>query len=77
MASSPVLFNTLVGVFGNVHGGSFTEPQVQQRSRRFFSGDSANHHLRQLGAEVMDLSPVCVAPYVSDIRRRRAVRLGR
>jgi AhpD family alkylhydroperoxidase len=29
MASSPVLINSLVGLFGNVHGGSFTEPQVQ------------------------------------------------
>jgi hypothetical protein len=28
MASSPVLINTLVGLFGNVHGGSFTEPKV-------------------------------------------------
>ena len=28
MASSPVLI-TLVGLFGNVHGGSFTEPQIQ------------------------------------------------
>jgi len=36
MANSAVLINTLVAVFGNVHGGSFTEPQVQQRSRRFF-----------------------------------------
>ena len=29
MANSPVLINGLVGLFGNVHGGSFTEPQVQ------------------------------------------------
>jgi alkylhydroperoxidase family enzyme len=29
MAASPVLINTLVGMFGNVHGGSFTEAQVQ------------------------------------------------
>jgi AhpD family alkylhydroperoxidase len=29
MANSPVLINRLVGLFGNVHGGSFTEPQVQ------------------------------------------------
>jgi len=29
MASSPVLINSLVGLFGNVHGGSFTEPRVQ------------------------------------------------
>ena len=29
MATSPVLINSLVGLFGNVHGGSFTEPQVQ------------------------------------------------
>ena len=29
MASSPVLINSLVGLFGNVHGGSFTEPQIQ------------------------------------------------
>jgi alkylhydroperoxidase family enzyme len=29
MANSPVLINSLVGVFGNVHGGSFSEPQVQ------------------------------------------------
>jgi hypothetical protein len=28
MASSPVLINSLVGLFGNVHGGSFTEPKV-------------------------------------------------
>jgi alkylhydroperoxidase family enzyme len=29
MATSPVLINTLVGVFSQVHGGSFTEAQVQ------------------------------------------------
>jgi len=29
MATSPVLINSLVGLFGNVHGGSFTEPQIQ------------------------------------------------
>lgn len=29
MATSPVLINTLVGMFGNVHGGSFSEAQVQ------------------------------------------------
>jgi AhpD family alkylhydroperoxidase len=29
MANSPVLINSLVGLFGRVHGGSFTEPQVQ------------------------------------------------
>jgi alkylhydroperoxidase family enzyme len=29
MATSPVLINCLVGLFGNVHGGSFTEAQVQ------------------------------------------------
>jgi AhpD family alkylhydroperoxidase len=29
MATSPVLINSLVGLFGNVHGGSFTEVQVQ------------------------------------------------
>jgi AhpD family alkylhydroperoxidase len=29
IATSPVLINCLVGLFGNVHGGSFTEPQVQ------------------------------------------------
>jgi len=29
IATSPVLINTLVGVFKNVHGGSFTEAQVQ------------------------------------------------
>jgi alkylhydroperoxidase family enzyme len=29
IATSPVLINTLVGMFGNVHGGSFTEAQVQ------------------------------------------------
>jgi alkylhydroperoxidase family enzyme len=29
MATSPVLINSLVGLFGNVHGGSFTEAQVQ------------------------------------------------
>src|SRR5271167_573174 len=29
VANSPVLINSLVGVFGNVHGGSFTEPQIQ------------------------------------------------
>jgi AhpD family alkylhydroperoxidase len=28
MATSPVLINSLVGLFGNVHGGSFTEAQV-------------------------------------------------
>lgn len=29
MASSPVLINSLVGLFANVHGGFFTEAQVQ------------------------------------------------
>src|ERR1700677_1288152 len=29
MATPPVLINSLVGLFGNVHGGSFTEAQVQ------------------------------------------------
>jgi len=29
MATSPVLINCLVGLFGNVHGGSFTEAQIQ------------------------------------------------
>lgn len=29
MATSPVLVNSLVGLFGNVHGGSFTEAEVQ------------------------------------------------
>ena len=29
MATSPVLINSLVGLFGNVHGGSFSEAQVQ------------------------------------------------
>lgn len=29
MAASPVLVNSLVGLFGRVHGGSFTEAQVQ------------------------------------------------
>lgn len=29
IATSPVLINSLVGLFGNVHGGSFTEPQIQ------------------------------------------------
>jgi alkylhydroperoxidase family enzyme len=29
MANSPVLINSLVGLFGNVHGASFTEAQVQ------------------------------------------------
>ena len=29
MAISPVLINCLVGLFGKVHGGSFTEAQVQ------------------------------------------------
>jgi alkylhydroperoxidase family enzyme len=29
MATSPVLINSLVGLFGNVHGGNFTEAQVQ------------------------------------------------
>jgi len=28
-AASPVLINSLVALFGNVHGGSFTEAQVQ------------------------------------------------
>src|SRR5215475_9462703 len=28
-ATSPVLINSLVALFGNVHGGSFTEAQVQ------------------------------------------------
>ena len=29
MSTSPVLINSLVGLFGKVHGGSFTEAQVQ------------------------------------------------
>jgi alkylhydroperoxidase family enzyme len=29
MSTSPILINSLVGLFGNVHGGSFTEAQVQ------------------------------------------------
>jgi alkylhydroperoxidase family enzyme len=29
MSMSPVLINSLVGLFGHVHGGSFSEPQVQ------------------------------------------------
>jgi alkylhydroperoxidase family enzyme len=29
MSTSPVLINSLVGLFGKVHGGSFTESQVQ------------------------------------------------
>jgi AhpD family alkylhydroperoxidase len=29
MATSPILINSLVGLFGNVHGGSFTEAQIQ------------------------------------------------
>lgn len=29
MATSPVLINSLVGLFANVHGGFFTEPQAQ------------------------------------------------
>src|SRR5882724_3080437 len=29
MATSPVLINSLVGLFGQVHGGIFTEAQVQ------------------------------------------------
>jgi alkylhydroperoxidase family enzyme len=29
IATSPVLINSLVGLFGTVHGGSFTEPQIQ------------------------------------------------
>ena len=27
MSTSPVLINSLVGLFGNVHGGNFTEAQ--------------------------------------------------
>src|ERR1700733_14694889 len=29
LATSPVLIDSLVGLFGHVHGGSFTEAQVQ------------------------------------------------
>jgi len=29
MSTSPVLINSLIGLFGKVHGGSFTEAQVQ------------------------------------------------
>ena len=29
MSTSPVLINSLVALFGNVHGGSFSEPQIQ------------------------------------------------
>lgn len=34
MSNSPVLINSLVGLFGNVHGGSFTEAQVQILDRK-------------------------------------------
>ena len=29
MSTSPVLINSLVALFGNVHGGSFSEPEIQ------------------------------------------------
>jgi len=29
MSASPVLIDSLLGLFGQVHGGSFTEPQIQ------------------------------------------------
>ena len=29
MSTSPVLTQSLVGLFGNVHGGNFSEPQIQ------------------------------------------------
>ena len=29
MSNSPVLIDSLVALFGNVHGGSFSEPQIQ------------------------------------------------
>jgi hypothetical protein len=29
MSTSPILIDSLVGLFGKVHGGSFTEAQVQ------------------------------------------------
>jgi len=29
LSNSPALINSLVGLFGHVHGGSFTEPQIQ------------------------------------------------
>src|SRR5262249_50008549 len=29
MSTSAVLIKSLVGLFGNVHGGSFSEPQIQ------------------------------------------------
>jgi AhpD family alkylhydroperoxidase len=29
MATSPVLIRSFLGIFGQVHGGSFTEPQIQ------------------------------------------------
>lgn len=29
MSTSPVLINSLVGLFGNVHGGSFSEAEIQ------------------------------------------------
>ncbi len=29
MSTSPVLINSLIGLFGKVHGGSFTEAQIQ------------------------------------------------
>lgn len=29
MATPPVLASSLVGLFAKVHGGSFTEPQIQ------------------------------------------------
>jgi alkylhydroperoxidase family enzyme len=29
MSMSPVLINSLLGLFGNFHGGSFSEPQIQ------------------------------------------------
>src|ERR1700753_1295161 len=29
LPNTPVLINSLLGLFGNVHGGSFSEPQIQ------------------------------------------------
>jgi hypothetical protein len=29
IATSPVLINSLVGLFGNVHGGNFSEAEIQ------------------------------------------------
>jgi hypothetical protein len=55
MATSPVLINSLVGLFQRVHGGSFTEAQIQnpashqRRDQCLFLGGRVPYRARAQG----------------------------